>query len=344
MKRIFIGLVACALLNVSSLASAQSLNVEALERKTESLGHGNWDAVLVAHARHTADVALTGLAYQTRFFDVMGADPEMALTLLRAHVSKQKEDGSFPDEISDPLWVLAIEDYIKKTNNRETSTEFWPNLKKYLKWYEANKHVVAGSIYKDGGKELRATSLAYLLYEVANRWSIRAKDAPEDYAAKAKSIKNQIITKFYNEGKKTFTDADGKLTIEMIWPLVVGACTIEQVKTTVSYMLNPSYFFTGHPCPETPGKATVSNLNTYWAARGVWNQGRSNGAINILVPAMDDVAALYTKTNHLYKFYSAKGGKAIQHNSKKGHTADAGNNPLIAMAYLYQYMLDNKMQ
>jgi len=337
---ILIALFSISLNNVHS----QTIDVADIEKKAEALGHSNWDDALVAHSKHTADVTLTGLAYQTRFFDVMGANPDVALELIRKHVAKQNADGSFPPDINDPLWVLAVEDYIKATNRREVSNEFWPIMKKYLTWYEENKHVVAGSIYKDGGKEIRATCLAFLLYDVANRWSIRARDGSSEYGVKAKSIRNTIETKFWNTSKKTFTDEDGKVTIELIWPMVVGACTIPQVTPTVNYLLNPAFFFTKHPCPETPGAATVSNLYTYWAARGVWNQGRSNGAINIIVPAMNDVAAQYSKTKHLYKLYSAKGGVALQHNKKDAHTADAGNNPLIAIAALYEYMLKNKLE
>jgi hypothetical protein len=311
--------------------------------KAEKITSGGWGPLVNAHIDHFIVKPKGELALGTALVDWASIDGKGALAYIKSEMAKQTEDGALPASLNSPLWVLAVEDYVKRSNQREASAELFPALKKYLAFYDKS-YKQGDASYLINGKKIYATSMAYLLYSTAGKWAIRAKESPTEFNDEAKTIKALIEWSFYNNDLKTFLEpGSNAVTISMVWPLIVGSCTVDQAQGVINFLLNPAKFFTKHPSPETIGKVTSNNLNAYWASRAAWNQGRSNAAESILNAVLKETEEELGSQNFLMKNYNSNGKPSLLLNKTLADKKHSGNNPMFAIAYLAKYIQDNKI-
>jgi hypothetical protein len=311
--------------------------------KAEKITSGGWGPLVNAHIDHFIAEPKGELALGTALVDWAAIDGEGALAYIKSEMTKQTEEGALPSTLDSPLWVLAVEDYVKRSNQREASNDLLPALKKYLAFYDKSYRQEDAS-YLINGKKMYPTSMAYLLYITAGKWAIRAKESPAEYNDKAKTINALIQGSFYSSDLRTFIEPGStSVSIAIVWPLVVGSCTVDQAQGVVNYLLNPAKFFTKHPSPEAIGKATSNNLYAYWASRAAWNQGRSNAAESIMNAVLKETEEELGSQNFLMKSYNSNGKPSLLLNKTLADKKHSGNNPMFAIAYLAKYIQDNKI-
>jgi len=290
-------------------------------------------------------------------FELQAVNPEAGLAALNTHVATQNEDGTFTDGNNLPLWVLAVEDYVKNHGTRKASQPFFTPLLRQIEWME--KNCKAGEGYKFPGEEgkyypetgngasVEATSMAYMLYNHAAMWSIRIGSDPKEYSAKAKAIQTFINTQLWKESLNGYTD-EGSTTItaETIWPMALFASTPPKARAICdTYILKQNWFLTKHPMPLQKGDAAVENTYTYFAARGAWMFGRHNACLTLITESLNDMAAVTNSKNAIYRWYAAKGGNpsAIKNKGVANQKGYAGTNPIWAMVAWYDFVLKNKI-
>lgn len=328
---------------------AQQVNADKMLQQIGRLGRGEWYSTIAAHTTQFSTLKGSDIDWEdpvlggTFWINYVAGSPDAAYQDIIAMAAKQQADGAMPTRMNSPLWVLAVEDYIKVSGNLDASNALYPALVKYVAWYDKNFQTIVAEEYGQQNKRVFLTSMAYLIYDCARKWSLRAKEDPTPYLAKTQALKAKIAASLFDPTIKAYS-SDGKLNLDLVWPMVVtGAATIEHVRHNVAHLLDPKEFLTEHPAPFLPKQPTSNNIQAYWAARAAWNQGRSNAGLLILKRALDQTAKyLGTDETSIYLKYQANGKSPAQlPGQKKGEML---HNPIAAMVYLYQYMVDNKME
>ena len=191
----------------------------------------------------------------------------------REKVEWNKNDAGHP-----PVWVVAVQDYVDLTGDRDILKKFYPTLIRQITWFEnARKAETEGFYYNDilikkweSGVDqgvrfdesgmgpwacIDATSHVYLLYKMANRWSQALGFDNALYRKREHELEKFIRHDLYCADDGMFYDiwamkdpALRHAAFESMWPMVVGAATKEQADRYIDdYLLNPEVFFTEHP-------------------------------------------------------------------------------------------------
>lgn len=348
-----------SLLSLLLFGAAAQAQTEVNWTPTTNLGgKENWTLLLNKSLEANRKHKYAGAWEQSiMFFELQAVNPASGLEALKSHIATQNEDGTFKDGNNLPLWVLAVEDYVKNHGNRKVSEPFFAPLLRQIDWME--KNCKAGEGYKFPGEEgkyypesgsgasVEATSMAYLLYNHAAMWSIRIGSDPKDYAAKAKAVQTYINTRLWKDNLNAYTDeGSNTVTAETIWPMALFASTPPKARAICdTYILKTNWFLTKHPLPLEKGDAAVENTYTYFAARGAWMFGRHNACLTLISESLNDAAAVANNQNAIYRWYAAKGGNPS--NLKNKGTANekgyAGTNPIWAMIFWYDFVLKNKI-
>lgn len=213
-----------------------------------------------------------------------------------------------------------------------------------------------------------ATSHVYYLYKMASKWAKIINQDSQWFEKRKEEIKNFIQNELYDEEDGLFYDIWAikdislrSLAFETVFPIVVGAATEEQANRFIdSYLLDTTCFNTPHPIA-TVGRRDPKfelrlwrgpawNSMTYWVARGCLNYERDDAALILLEKALDQSAEQFKRTGTIWEFYHPLGGnpKMLQrkpHTSKNEPCNDyLGHNPLIAMARLYDEIINKQEQ
>ncbi len=239
-----------------------------------------------------------------QIIDVLPAYPAHALHQLYNDVKNQEPTGMLPGSIwmtggadvpnmsvrrdkvdwnSDnaghpPIWVIAVDDYMRQTGDRSVLNTFYTTLVRQITWFENERKAEGeGFFYNDillkkweSGVDqgirfddvgmgplacIDATSHVYLLYKTAAAWAGELGLEDSFFRKREKALLRFIRRELYSERDGLFYDIwavrDETLrqtAFESMWPLVVGAATGEQAGRFIDgYLLNPEVFFTEHP-------------------------------------------------------------------------------------------------
>ncbi len=231
--------------------------------------------------------------------DVMASFPEHSLRQLLNNIAAQEPTGLVPGSIwmpgarwardgkatwntasegHPPVWVFAVEEYVRVSGDASALAKFYPALVRQIAWFEnARRAEGEGFFYNDiltrnwesGVDEgvrfdepgmmrsacVDATSHVYFLYRTAARWSATL-GLPAEWSAKREGELGRFIREdLYVKEDETFYDqwavgnaALRHLTFESMWPVVVGAATPEQAQRFIDrHLLDASSFLTRHP-------------------------------------------------------------------------------------------------
>lgn len=234
--------------------------------------------------------------------DVMDSYPTHALHQLLNNIQNQEPNGLIPGSIwmpntkrdsaswsknkqgHPPLWVFAVDDFIKQTRNDSVLKYFYTPLVRQITWFENNRKAETEGFYyndillklwesgidrgirfddtKDGKFAcIDATCHVYYLYEIAAKWSLYLKLDNKYFEKRAQELKKYIQVKLYSEQEGLFFDSWAikdtsyrSLAFETLFPIVVGAATEKQANRLIDdYLLDTTCFNTVHPI-STVGK------------------------------------------------------------------------------------------
>lgn len=230
--------------------------------------------------------------------DVMDFFPEHSLHQLLNDISNQEPSGMLPgviwmpgqpsgrdsvhwskkEEGHPPLWVVAVQDYIKTTGDKTHLADFFTALVRQLSWFENSRKAESeGFFYNDillkrwesGVDEgirfdktglgkwacIDATSHVYQLYHFAALWAVELGTDARFFKKRESELLAFIQNELYVPDDNMFYDAWAvndqslrSMAFENLWPLMAGAATKEQADKLIDlYVLNPDVFFTDHP-------------------------------------------------------------------------------------------------
>jgi hypothetical protein len=286
-----------------------------------------------------------------------------------------------------PVWPVALEEYWMRYGGKAEESvlrEGYDVLLKQIEWFEHNRKAEPeGCYYTDIYKKIwesgvddglrfehtptgpfacvDATSHMFLVYEHAASWAERLgkTDEAERLHSRARQLEVYIQYAMFDEETGFFHDswsvglpALRRLTIEGIWPIVVGAAAEHQAMQVIDgNLLHPGRFFTRHPLPSVAvsepafelrmWRGPTWNSMTYWAAKGCMRYGRLDAASVLLERALDGSAEQFSRTNTVWEFYHPHGGDPLELARKPYTPYNApcrdylGHNPLRAMAELW---------
>lgn len=235
-----------------------------------------------------------------QIFDAMTYNLEHATKQLFNNLKNQEANGLIPGSIwmpgskSDrekvkwnnstaghpPVWVLAADEIISKTNEKNTLIYFYQALIRQLTWFENERKAEGeGFFYNDillklwesGIDEgvrfdetglgplacIDATSHVYMMYEYADKWSKLLHINNDFYKRRKGDLKKFINTNLFDEKDGMYYDIWAikdstlkHLVIENFWPLIVGVIDKNRADYLIdNYLLNESHFLTTHPVP-----------------------------------------------------------------------------------------------
>ena len=204
---------------------------------------------------------------------MIGGEDVPNMKVMRDKVDWNKKDAGHP-----PVWVVAVQDYVDQTGDKEVLNTFYTSLVRQITWFENERKAEGeGFFYNDillkkweSGVDqgirfdldemgawacIDATSHVYLLYKMANKWSKDLDFNNDFFEKREKELQEFIQNDLYDKKDGMFYDIwaikDDSLketALENMWPLVVGAATDEQANCFIDdYLLNPDMFFTEHP-------------------------------------------------------------------------------------------------
>lgn len=252
--------------------------------------------------------------------DALTYDKTHALHQLYNDIENQEPDGMVPGSIymtggksqrkevhwnkgtegHPPVWVFAVDDYIKLTGTDSVLQSFYLALIRQITWFENNRRAVGeGFFYNDillkkwesGVDEgirfddaglgrwacVDATSHVFALYKFAEKWS-KELGMDASYFAKRKAELGKFINdSLYDSSDKMYYDRWAikdtslqKLAFENFWPMITGAITKERANDLIDqYLLNPDHFLTPHPVSTVSRSSPKFELRMW---RGpVWN-------------------------------------------------------------------------
>jgi glycogen debranching enzyme len=200
------------------------------------------------------------------------------------------------------------------------------------------------------------------MYVYASKWARALGEDAAPLQKRADELRTFIQTKLWDPKNGFFYDSwilDGSVpnrvrtdSFEGMWPMVVGAATPEQAHRVIDeWLMNPKRFFTKHPISTVSAsdpkfelrmwRGPVWNSMTYWAARGAMRYDRRDVARRLLDAALDDTAAQYDRTGHMWEYYHPNGGHPEDLKRKPETSRNLpfpdylGHNPVIAMARMW---------
>ncbi len=204
---------------------------------------------------------------------MIGGEDVPNMSIKRDKVDWSKNDAGHP-----PVWVVAVQDYIELTGDKQVLKIFFTPLVRQITWFEnARKAEGEGFFYNDilikkweSGIDqgirfddvdmgawacIDATSHVYLMYKMASLWAKELGLENTYFERREKELLRFIQKDLYSAKEGMFYDIwaikDERLkqtAFENMWPLVVGAATKEQADRFIDdYLLNPDVFFTEHP-------------------------------------------------------------------------------------------------
>jgi len=151
-----------------------------------------------------------------------------------------------------PVWVVAVDDYIKLTKSDSILRIFYPVLLRQITWFENERKALnEGFYYNDillkkwesGMDEgvrfddtgfgplacVDATSHVYMLYSYATKWSKMLKMDANHFSKRKYELENFINDSLYSSTDKMYYDIWAisdttlrHLVIENFWPLISG--------------------------------------------------------------------------------------------------------------------------
>jgi putative isomerase len=340
---------------------------------------GHWDIVhavldqIPYRPQHVKHQLLNNLAMQSSDGMVPGV-----IWMAKGQVRWSTETGH------PPVWPVAVQDYMDIHGDVEFLDICCQALVRQIGWFEHHRKADnEGYMYTDivnhsweSGVDdgirfdqiqmgahacVDATSHVYQLYVYAGNWLalLGKSDEAIAYTRRSTEIKLFIQQRLFDEETGFFVDIwaannpeKRRLTVEGIWPMVVGAATVEQANRLIhENLLVPERFFTKHPIPSValsdPGfelrmwRGPTWNSMTYWAARGCVRYHQYGAAIQLLERALDMSAETFKKTGKIWEFYHPIGGSPTDL-ERKPYTAYntpcsdyLGHNPVISMANLW---------
>ena len=218
-----------------------------------------------------------------------------------------------------------------------------------------------------------ATAQVYQMYVYAAKWSASLRRDPRPFERRADDLRRFMQTRLWSERDGFFYDSwvleafpdgprerwNGTLTpgrthsFEGMWPMVVGAAEEPQGRRVIDdWLMRGDRFFTPHPIAAVAvsdakfepsmWRGPAWNSMTYWAARGCVRYGRRDDANRLIEAALDDTAVQFARTGIVWEFYDAMGGppenlkRKPETNRDRPFAEDPGQNPLIAMARLWE--------
>lgn len=281
-----------------------------------------------------------------------------------------------------PLWVVAADDYYRLSGSRPDLETFLRAALRQISWFETRRRADGTGFYyldilertwESGVDEgvryqgvppgkpacVDATAHVYLLYEHAARWAAELGRDARPLVESADTLRRFIQQDLYDPETGFFYDAWSVgdparrvRTFEGLWPVIVGAASVEQARRVIDgQLLDRGAFLTDHPIA-TVGvldprfqlrmwRGPAWNCVTYWAARGCLRYGRPEAAALLLEKALDDTALQYERTGTLWEFYHPFGGPPEELERKPQTEFNrpcrdyVGHNPLFAMARLH---------
>jgi len=244
---------------------------------------------------------------------MIGGEDVPNMKVMRDKVDWNKKDAGHP-----PVWVVAVQDYVDQTGDKEVLNTFYTSLVRQITWFENERKAEGeGFFYNDillkkweSGVDqgirfdldemgawacIDATSHVYLLYKMANKWSKDLDFNNDFFEKREKELQEFIQNDLY----------DKKFELRM-W------------------------------------RGPTWNSMTYWAARGCLNYGRKDAAAKLLEKALDNTARIFDETGTIWEFYHPFGGspEAVQRKPHTPHNVPCkdylGHNPVIAMARMFE--------
>jgi glycogen debranching enzyme len=286
-----------------------------------------------------------------------------------------KRTGTYP-----PLWPVGVEACLALRADEQLLSTAYKALCRQLAWFDARRSVPGGGYFyedflgtqkwesgmdqgirsADPPKQLAAcvdaTSHVFWCRRFAAAWARRlGQDAgphEEAVAALGAVIQRALFcedTAWFHDAWTVNDPARRHLAFEGMWPLVVGAASVEQAEAALTRsLLNAERFNTPHPIATVARsdpafearmwRGPAWNSMTLWAAEACLRCGRPDGARELLEKALDRTAAQFARTGTVWEFYHPLGGEPEGLVRKpdrgiKGPCRDYyGHNPLHAMA------------
>ena len=243
---------------------------------------GHWDIVhqvfdaLVYDPQHAIDQLYNNIQNQTPYGMIPGSFwfPNKALNRPKVRWNSERGLAGHP-----PVWVVAVDEYVQQTGNKEVLKDFFPALIRQLTWFENARKAddEEGYYYNDilnhrwesgvdegirfynvelGKKAcVDATCHVYQLYVYASKWAKELGVDEAFYTDQKNDLARYINEKLYDKHVKSYFDSwavnepkQQHLVFENFWPLIVGACPKERADYLIDeFMLNPKHFLSEHP-------------------------------------------------------------------------------------------------
>ncbi|MDO9255659.1 MAG: oligogalacturonate lyase family protein [Bacteroidales bacterium] len=274
--------------------------------------------------------------------DVLSSYPQHSIQQLLNDITNQEPSGLIPGSIwmpgaklakegkatwntssegHPPVWVFAVNEYIKQTGDIQILNKFYTPLVKQISWFENERRADGEGFYYndiltknwesgiDQGVRfdadglgrwacIDATSHVYFLYHTAASWA-KILQLPSEWAEKREhELKSFIRDSLYVQVEGFFydiwavkNDSLRHLNFEAMWPIVVGAATSEQANRFIDeYLMDTTCFLTPHPI-STVGKKDPKFKLQMW--RGpVWNSMTYWAAIGCINYGWNDAARI----------------------------------------------------
>ena len=253
-------------------------------------------------------------------FDALVYNREHGLKQLYNDVKNQEPNGLVPGSIwmpggmskrkevrwnknsqgHPPVWIVAVDDYIRQTGNDTVLKTFYPALVRQITWFENERKAdTEGFFYNDillkkwesGVDEgirfdetglgawacVDATSHVFMMYRYAEKWSHILKMDAAYFSKRKKELEGFINDSLYYAPDQMYYDSWAvrdtslrNIVFENLWPMIAGAISNERANYLIdNYILNKDHFFTTHPI------STVSVSNPKFELRmwrgPVWN-------------------------------------------------------------------------
>jgi glycogen debranching enzyme len=339
---------------------------------------GHWDIVhaildvLPAEPEHARLQLLNNLAAQQEDGLVPGS------IWMREDTPRWSTTSGHP-----PVWPLAAQDHADLTGSPALLAQCYQPLLRQIGWFETQRRAEPqGFFYTDiltrrwesGVDEgirfydvqsgpyacIDATAHVFALCDYAARWAETLGEDGQAYRAKAEALRRFIQEELWVSDVGFFYDiwavrdpSKRHTSYEGMWPLVVGAATLEQAMRLIDeHLLNPARFGAAHPITSVGmddplfelrcWRGPTWNSMTYWAARGCLRYGRADAARQLVERALDHSAAQFARTGTIWEFYHPHGGRP-EEVQRKPHTPYnapcrdyLGHNPLFALARLWE--------
>ncbi|TKG90812.1 hypothetical protein EYV94_23395 [Puteibacter caeruleilacunae] len=279
------------------------------DRPWEEIGPGYWFAPAFGH---------WDIVHQ--IFDAFVYDKQHGLDQLYNDIKNQEPHGLLPGSIwfprkdgkvkavrwnkttegHPPMWVYAVDEYMRLTGNREILPDFFTALVRQITWFENERKAKGkGFFYHDiidrhweSGVDagvrfdeadlgpqacIDATSHVCALYHFAGEWAKELGLKSTYFKEREKSLKDFINNELFNNKKQCYFDSwsvndssKQHYVFENFWPMVVGIASKERADYLIdNFILNPKHFLA------VQGVTTVSMSDPKFELRmwrgPVWN-------------------------------------------------------------------------